>query len=168
MKSLNLSSLVKNLSKVLLLSISPWVLAIDDDNSADSVMTNGKIYTSSSEYPWAEAVAIKDGEFVYVGDNKGVENWIGKDTLENDLDGNLVLPGMVDGHAHPGLISVFASLDPMPFTVGSPYQYASKKDALSWLKEYSEDNPDLPIIISSTTQARFGCHRERSPCHSNI
>jgi len=34
---------------------------------ADWVLTNGRIYTVDEEQPWAEAVVIKDGEFVYVG-----------------------------------------------------------------------------------------------------
>ena len=33
----------------------------------DLVITNAKIFTSNSEQTWAEAVAISDGEFVYVG-----------------------------------------------------------------------------------------------------
>ncbi len=149
MTSWNPGTLIKNLSKVLLLLVTPWAIA---GNTADSVMTNGKIYTANPDYPWAQAVAIKGGKFVYVGDDKGAEAWLGQDTVKKNLDGKLVLPGMVDGHAHPGLISVFASLDPMPFTVGSPYQYTSKEDALAWLKEYAEDNPDLPVIISSGWQ----------------
>ena len=36
---------------------------------ADTVYTNGKFYTVNEAQPWAEAVAIKDGRFVYVGDN---------------------------------------------------------------------------------------------------
>ena len=41
---------------------------------ADWVLTNGRIYTVDEERPWAEAVVIKDGEFVYVGDNAGADS----------------------------------------------------------------------------------------------
>ena len=33
----------------------------------------GRIYTSDETQPWAEAMAIEDGKFVYVGDAAGVE-----------------------------------------------------------------------------------------------
>ena len=41
---------------------------------ADLVITNAKIFTSNSEQTWAEAVAISDGEFVFVGDDEGVKS----------------------------------------------------------------------------------------------
>ena len=34
---------------------------------ADTVHTNGRIYTVNETLPWAEAVAIKDGKFIKVG-----------------------------------------------------------------------------------------------------
>ena len=48
--------------------------------AADTVGLNGKIYTSNSNQPWAEAVAIKGTDIVYVGDNKGVKAFIGDKT----------------------------------------------------------------------------------------
>ena len=44
--------------------------------------------------PWAEAVAIKDGQFVYVGENAGTEDFIGPGTEINDLGGAFVMPGI--------------------------------------------------------------------------
>ena len=41
---------------------------------ADRVLTNAKVYTVNPKQPWAEAVAIKDGLIVYVGDNAGKKN----------------------------------------------------------------------------------------------
>ena len=35
--------------------------------TADTIYTNGKIYTVNEAQPWAEAVAIKDGKFIKVG-----------------------------------------------------------------------------------------------------
>ena len=35
--------------------------------AADTVYTNGKIYTVNEAQPWVEAVAIKDGKFIAVG-----------------------------------------------------------------------------------------------------
>jgi predicted amidohydrolase YtcJ len=37
------------------------------------VLTNGKVYTVSEAQPWAEAVAVRGREIVYVGGNAGAE-----------------------------------------------------------------------------------------------
>ena len=71
---------------------------------ADLVIKNAKIFTSNSEQTWAEAVAISDGKFVYVGDHKGVKAI--QAAMSLDLQGRMVLPGLIDGHAHPGYVNV--------------------------------------------------------------
>jgi predicted acyl esterase len=38
---------------------------------ADWVLTGGRIFTVDDRNPWAEAVAIRGGEFVFVGDEAG-------------------------------------------------------------------------------------------------
>jgi hypothetical protein len=50
----------------------------DAADTADTVYSNGKIYTVNENAPWAEAVAIKDGEFVAVGTNADVQAMIGR------------------------------------------------------------------------------------------
>ena len=71
---------------------------------ADLVIKNAKIFTSNSEQTWAEAVAISDGEFVYVGDDEGIKSI--QTAMSFDLQGRVVLPGLIDGHAHPGYVNV--------------------------------------------------------------
>ena len=85
---------------------------------ADTVYTNGKIYTVNSAQPWAEAVAIKDGKFLVVGSNEDVEAVSGESTEVVDLGGAFAMPGIVDMHAHPftgvdmgsGLLKVIRSI----------------------------------------------------------
>ncbi|WP_144097490.1 amidohydrolase [Croceicoccus sediminis] len=67
---------------------------------ADAVYRDAKIYTVDPETTWAEAVAIRDGRFVYVGDDKGVDVFIGPETEVTDLDGRMVMPGIHDAHQH--------------------------------------------------------------------
>ena len=38
-----------------------------DGNVADTVYTNGRIYTVDETQPWAKAVAIQDSQFLAVG-----------------------------------------------------------------------------------------------------
>ena len=66
--------------------------------SAELVLTNGRIYTVDAEQPWAEAVAIEDGRFVFVGSTNEVRAFVDDETSEVDLGGRLVLPGLVDAY----------------------------------------------------------------------
>ena len=68
--------------------------------SADLVVY-GKIFTSEDNQ-LAEAFAVKDGKFVYVGDKKGAEAFVGAGKTEVvDYSGKgLVMPACGNGHAH--------------------------------------------------------------------
>src|ERR1051326_2884956 len=70
------------------------------ETSADLVFINGNIYTVSEQKPRAEAIAIKNNRFVYVGANAGVKNFEGHNTRIIDLHGETVVPGMTDAHYH--------------------------------------------------------------------
>lgn len=68
---------------------------------ADTVVY-GTIYTSDSANPTAEAFAVKDGKFIYVGDKDGVGAFI-KDGVTEIIDHSgkgMVMPGCYEGHAH--------------------------------------------------------------------
>jgi adenine deaminase len=67
--------------------------------SADLIITGARIFTSDKQQSWAEALAIKDGKFVYVGDANGIVAYTSTNSI--DLNGKLVIPGMVDGHGLP-------------------------------------------------------------------
>jgi len=77
-----------------------------DQESAELILTGAKIFTSNTQQPWAETVAIRSGRFVYVGDSAGAAEFRSDNTQIVDLDGRLVIPGLVDSHAHPGYIDV--------------------------------------------------------------
>ena len=68
---------------------------------ADSVFRHGFVYTVDAQDRIASAVAVKDGRIVYVGDEAGVARFIGKGTQVTDLQGRMLMPGLVDGHMHP-------------------------------------------------------------------
>ena len=68
--------------------------------SADLVVY-GKIFTSEDNQ-LAEAFAVKDGKYVYVGDRKGAEAFVenGKTEVLDYTGKGLVMPGCGNGHAH--------------------------------------------------------------------
>jgi len=69
-------------------------------NSADLVVC-GKIFTSENNQI-VEAIAVKDGKYVYVGDKQGVEAFVepGKTEVVDYTDKGLVMPSCGNGHAH--------------------------------------------------------------------
>ncbi|MBQ6296995.1 MAG: amidohydrolase family protein [Selenomonadaceae bacterium] len=69
--------------------------------TAADLVVYGKIFTSENNQ-LAEAFAVKDGKFIYVGDKKGAESFIDKNKTEViDYSGKgLVMPACGNGHAH--------------------------------------------------------------------
>jgi len=65
---------------------------------ADRIYFNAKIWTGDSANAWAEAIAIKGNEIMYVG--KDYESVKGTSTEMIDLGAKLVLPGFIDNHTH--------------------------------------------------------------------
>lgn len=117
------------------------------DEVADRVFTGGKVYTVNPGEPWAEAIAIKDGRFVYVGPESGIKSWIGPDTEQVDVAGKLVLPGLIDSHLHLGLSSVWEAFLVMPFSEETAIPYTNPKDTATWLRRYINENPDSPGVV---------------------
>lgn len=67
---------------------------------ADFILRNGRIRTVDGVGTVAEAVAIRDGRFLAVGDSASVERHAGPDTEILDLDGRTAIPGLIDSHIH--------------------------------------------------------------------
>lgn len=108
-------------------------------NYADTVLSDGKFYTSNSAAPSAEAIAIKGGIVVYVGDNWGAKEFIGPATDHHSLDQKLVLPGLVDSHTHPVSTTEVEPYLEIPATL-------DQKVILAAVAEYAKQNPDLKVI----------------------
>lgn len=70
------------------------------DPAPDTVLVNGKILTVDADFTIVEALAIKDGRFVGVGDNEEIRALAGTATEVRDLEGRTVVPGLIDAHAH--------------------------------------------------------------------
>ena len=66
----------------------------------DLVLVNTKIYTANPKNPTAEALAIKNGKFVFIGTNTEAQNFNCGESKLLDLEGSFVYPGFIDAHAH--------------------------------------------------------------------
>lgn len=67
---------------------------------ADLVLTNGRIYTVDGSRPVVDAIAVRGGRVVFIGDRAGAAALAGPATRLVDLEGRTVIPGMTDAHAH--------------------------------------------------------------------
>ncbi|MFC1514058.1 amidohydrolase [candidate division KSB1 bacterium] len=85
---------------VVLLLIAILTLSCGGMMTADMVLLNGKVATVDENFSIQEAVAVKDNKIVFVGSNNDAAVYIGDKTEVIELDGELVLPGLIDGHAH--------------------------------------------------------------------
>ena len=68
------------------------------NDQADKIYFNARIWTGDSANEWADAVAIKGNEILYVG--KDYRSFKGSNTEMIDLGGKLMLPGFIDNHTH--------------------------------------------------------------------
>lgn len=103
---------------------------------ADLLILNASIWTANIKAPVATALAIKDGDIVYVGEVDGVAIQA-KRTV--DLDGHFVMPGFIDNHVHFleggfGLASVNLrdANTPQEFT-RRIVEYAKTRKAKQWV-----------------------------------
>jgi predicted amidohydrolase YtcJ len=87
-------------SLLLLLALGQLSLASAEEPHADRVLVNGRILTVDATDSVAEAIAIRDGVIVAVGDNTAIEALVGPETDRIDLQGNTATPGLLDTHVH--------------------------------------------------------------------
>jgi predicted amidohydrolase YtcJ len=67
---------------------------------ADLVVTNARVATLDAKSSVAQALAVRDGRILAVGDNASVARLAGAGTQRIDAGGRLVIPGLIDSHMH--------------------------------------------------------------------
>lgn len=140
---------------------------------ATTILYNGKIHTVDSSNPSAMAVAIADGKFIAVGDDKTVMHYASEHTLLIDLKQKRVIPGINDSHTHlirgglnynlelrwdgvPSLADALRMLKEQVDRTPSPqwvrvvggwteFQFAEKR--MPTLKEINDRSPETPVFI---------------------
>ena len=79
--------------------------------TADLVVTNAQVHTMDERRPLASAFAVREGQFVAVGDASDVASWRGPDTRVIDAGGATVIPGLNDSHTHAVRAGRFYNLE---------------------------------------------------------
>ncbi len=73
---------------------------VEDCQPADTFLENATIYTADEELWTAEALAIRDGRFVFIGSAEQGAPWRSGAETVLDLGGAFVFPGFTDSHQH--------------------------------------------------------------------
>src|ERR1700749_3909299 len=139
----------------------------------DLILHGGQFTTLDRGNPVASAVAIKDGRFVAVGDDRAIMAQTGPDTAVIDLRGRRALPGLIDNHLHiirgglnfnmelrwdgvPSLADAMAMLKKQVAVTPPPqwvrvvggfteHQFAEKR--LPTIDELNAAAPDTPVFL---------------------
>lgn len=117
---------------------------------ADKIYINAQIVTMNEAQPSAQALAIKDGILIAVGDQQSVLAHKSATTKVIDLKGKTLLPGFVDAHGHvsmTGLQAVSANLLPAP---------DGKGNSIAALQQILKEYAATPLARSKGIIIGFG------------
>ncbi len=106
---------------------------------ADTAFVNGVIYAADSNGTLAEALTVADGIIQYVGDVNTAGQYVGPESKVIDLDGKMVIPGMIDSHLHPPG-NAMSEL----FSINLPW-LANEETLLELIQSFVEENAGLPL-----------------------
>ena len=154
-----------------LLTVAATCAGPPEERPADLVVRGGEIHTADARNPVAEALAVRDGRFVFVGDSRNSGRWIGEATEVIELDGRAVLPGLIDGHVHleSGLSLVrgvdltgiadrgewtrriaarAAALGPGAWIVGGRWDHTLSGGMFPSVEDLDPVTPENPVLLS--------------------
>jgi predicted amidohydrolase YtcJ len=73
---------------------------------ADLVLLAGKIVTMDSRESINEALAVKFGRILALGNDDKVRSFMDDGTKVINLEGRTVVPGLIDSHCHMAMVGV--------------------------------------------------------------
>jgi predicted amidohydrolase YtcJ len=77
--------------------------------SADTILVNGNIVTIDAAGTKAQALAVRNGLILYVGDDDSARAMAGASTRIIDLAGRTVTPGLIDAHCHLSAVGLLGA-----------------------------------------------------------
>lgn len=127
--------------------------------AADAIIVHGHIYTANPDQPWADAIAVKGGRIVAIGEERTVRKSAPPKAHVIDLHGRTALPGFVDAHVH----LLFGSLELDGLNLSTPEHSVTPDvpDAFSAaIAAYAKSRPTAPILV---VRADFGTGEPFAP-----
>lgn len=113
---------------------SLWLTHAVAAEPATLILHHGQIVTVDREFRIAEAMAIVGERILAVGTNAEVLAHQGPETKVMDLQGQMVLPGLIDSHTHPHSAALHEFDHPIP-------EMESIDDVLAYVRQRAESLP---------------------------
>jgi predicted amidohydrolase YtcJ len=110
------------------------------DLSPDLVLLNGRLFTLDAESTVAQAVAVKDGCIVAVGEDAEIQAMAGPHTQRTALGGRTVIPGIFDSHNH--LLEVGSKLSMIRLD-----ECQSPEEMMELVRQRAKDTPPGEWIV---------------------
>lgn len=113
------------------------------DKAAEYVKTvykNGVVYTADNEDSFATAIVTINDRIAYVGSDEIAECYINENTKIIDLEGKMIVPGFIDGHAHPNGTAIIRGKMDLVHCEHTPEAYRKA------IEEYAEEHKDDPFL----------------------
>jgi len=128
----------------------------------DALIIHGHIYTANPDQPWADAVAVKGGRVVAIGDERTVRKAAPHHARIIDLGGRTALPGLVDAHVH----LLFGSIELEGLNLSTPEHSITPDQSAAFAREvsrYAQARPNAKLLI---VRADFGTVDPIAPYHT--
>jgi predicted amidohydrolase YtcJ len=107
---------------------------------ADLIVHHAKVVTVDSKFSIFEAVAVKDGKIIALGEDQAIFKRKGRKTRVIDADGRTVLPGLYDSHVHPLSAATSELGGPIP-------SLDSLTDVFAYIKKKAASTPEGEWIV---------------------
>ena len=91
-----------------------WIARAQDATPVDTIYFNGIIVTVIHNSEVAQAFAVHKDRIVAVGDNASLRKFATSNTVLKDLQGRMVLPGLIDSHVHAPDAALYEWDHPIP------------------------------------------------------
>ncbi len=93
------------------------------------MLTNARVYTSDVNQPIADTIVVRGERIAFVGARAGAP----VDAPVIDLGGRAIVPGFVDAHTHPGMVSQSRWHVRLPWTT-------DVEELLTFMRQYARDH----------------------------
>jgi predicted amidohydrolase YtcJ len=126
---------------------------------ADLILHNARVVVNDVKFRTVQAVAVRDGRVLAVGDDKTILALKGPRTTLIDAKSRMVLPGLYDSHVHPLGVVTTELADPPPVL-------RSLRDAFAHVRKLARTTPKGEWIVvryafpTRLDEARFPTRKE--------
>ena len=126
-----------------------WIARAQDATPVDTIYFNGRIVTVNQNSEVAQAFAVHKDRIVAVGDNASLRKFATSNTVLKDLQGRMVLPGLIDSHVHAPDAALYEWDHPIP-------EMETIDDVLAYIRSRAKElEPGKWISVSQVFVTRL-------------